>query len=168
MTTQNQVKKWAVYALCLLPLCLLDQYVLGRVFLTLPAPLLYPLAAAAAGMWEGPFPGSIYGLGTGLLWWLGGGSPAVILLLTLAGLAAGLAAGSGLRPSLFGYLVLCLGLTAAGELLRCALWLFRGLAGPAALLPAAGGELLCTLIFALPVYLLYRLAWRRVGGDRLA
>ena len=92
----------------------------------------------------------------------------MILLLTLAGLAAGAAAGSGLRPSLFGYLVLCLGLTAAGELLRCALWLFRGLAGPAALLSAAGGELLCTLIFALPVYLLYRLAWRRVGGDRLA
>ena len=91
MTTQDQVKKWIVYALALLPLCLLDQYILGRIFLQLPAPLLYPLAVAAVGLWEGPFAGSLYGLGTGAVWWLGGESSLVILLLCLAGLAAGVA-----------------------------------------------------------------------------
>ena len=168
VTTQDQVKKWIVYALALLPLCLLDQYILGRIFLQLPAPLLYPLAVAAVGLWEGPFAGSLYGLGTGAVWWLGGESSLVILLLCLAGLAAGVAANNGLRPNFFGYLLLCLALLLAGDAVRCAVWMAIGAAGPGALLPVMGGEVLCSLLFAVPVYLLYRVAWRRVGGTRLA
>ena len=168
VTTRDQVKKWIIYALALLPLCLLDQYILGRIFLQLPAPLLYPLAVAAVGLWEGPFAGSLYGLGTGAVWWLGGESSLVILLLCLAGLAAGVAADSGLQRNFFGFELLCLGILLAGELIRCVVWMAMGLAGPGALLPVAGGELLCSLLFAVPVYLLYRVVWRRVGGTRLA
>ncbi len=168
MTRQDHIIKWAVYVLALLPLCLVQQYVLGRWLSLGTAPLLLPLAAIAVGMMEGPMAGSLYGMWVGLAWFLCGEWAISVLLMTLAGLAAGVLSSGGLQRNFFGYLLVTAGLMAAGELLRVLMHLLRGVSGPAALLPVILGELVSSLIFAVPVYLLYRAVWRRVGESRLA
>lgn len=168
MTRQDHIIKWAVYALALLPLCLVQQYVLGRWLFLGTAPLLLPLAAIAVGMLEGPMAGSIYGMWVGLAWFLCGEWAISVLLMTLAGLAAGVLASGGLRRNFFGYALVALGLLMTGEVLRILMHLVRGLSGPAALLPVILGEVASSLVFSIPVYLLYRAVWRRVGESRLA
>ena len=168
MTTRDHVTKWIVYALTLLPLCLADQFILGRIAPFGVAPLLYPLAAVAVGMMEGPFAGSLYGMGTGLAWWLGWGSSIAILLLTLTGLLAGAAAKKGLGVNLLNYALACLVLLTLGDGLRVLVYLLRDIASLPALLAVALPELLCSLIFSVPVYFLYRFVFRRVGGTALA
>ena len=168
MTTRDHVTKWIVYALALLPLCLIDQLILGRAAPFGVAPLLYPLAAVAVGMMEGAFAGSLYGLATGLIWWLGGGGAPVILLITLVGMTAGICAKKGWGLNFLNYLLLCLALLVVGDGLRVLLYLARGVAGASALLAVALPEVLCSLVFSGPVYLLYRFVYRRVGGSALA
>jgi hypothetical protein len=107
-------------------------------------------------------------MGAGLFWWLGGGGAAVILLLTLTGLLAGLAAQKGLAMNLLDYLLVCLAALAAGDSLRVLLLLARGTASLPVLLSVALPEVGCSLVFAIPVYLLYRWVYRRVGGTALA
>ena len=168
MTTRDHVTKWIVYALALLPICVADQCILGRLAPFGVAPLLYPLAVVAVAMMEGPFAGSLYGLGAGLVWWLGWGGPWAILLLTLAGTLAGVASVHGFGPNLLNYVLACLALLTLGDGLRVLLCALRGVASPAALAAVAGTEVLCSLVFSLPVYGLYRLVHRRVGGNALA
>ncbi len=168
MTTKDYMIKWAVYALALLPLCVADQLILGRLSPFGVAPLLFPLAAVAVGMMEGGFAGSIYGLATGVVWWLGGAGAPAILLLTLAGLLAGAIAQNGLSVNLISNLLVSALLLLVGDGLRVLLYLAQGIAPLPALLQVAVPEIVCSLVFAIPVYLLYRTVWRRVGGTRLA
>ncbi len=168
MTRRDHVTKWICYALALVPLCILDQYVLGRLALAVAAPLLYPLAAVAVGMMEGPFAGSLYALACGVVWRFGDGPVWGILALTALGLASGLAASSGLSLNYLNYALTCLVNLLVWDAVRVAVYLVRGLATPGALLSVAVPELLVSALCTVPVYLLYRAVFRRVGGTRLA
>ena len=74
MTRRDFIRKWLTYALALLPVWLLDCYILSRYRLWGTAPMLLPLAAAAVAVLEGAYAGTGFGLAVGLLWASGGWS----------------------------------------------------------------------------------------------
>ena len=91
MTRRDQLFKWAVYALGLLPVWVLDAFVLSRYPLFGVTPILLPVAAAAVAVLEGAAGGAGFGLWIGLIWTLSypGVPAAMIFLLTLAGFFTG-------------------------------------------------------------------------------
>ena len=91
MTRQDVLRKWCAYALALIPVWLLDAYVLSRWTFFGVSALLLPVAVIAVGTLEGVTGGMGFGLGAGLLWATvyPGGQGHRVLLLTAVGLAAG-------------------------------------------------------------------------------
>ncbi len=63
MTQRDQIHKWLVYALGLVPVWLLDACILPRYPLWGTAPMLLPLAAAAVSVLEGAYAGTGFGRG---------------------------------------------------------------------------------------------------------
>lgn len=171
MTRRDLIHKWFVYALGLLPLWLLDDYILPRYPLFGVTPMLLPVAAAAVAVLEGAYAGAGFGMAVG---------PAV---------------GAGL-PGGFGGLVLGMALAGHGHwgprpvcpepVLSRLPALFRRYpcsAGPAAgaaggssptrppspaLLQVAVPEFLYSLAWTPVVYLLFRAIFRGVGRTKLA
>ena len=68
MTRQDLIHKWAVYALALLPVWLLDSCILPRFPLFGVTPMLLPLALTAVAVLEGSGAGGGFGLAVGLVW----------------------------------------------------------------------------------------------------
>ena len=62
MTRRDLIHKWLVYALGLLPLWLLDDYILPRYPLFGVTPMLLPVAAAAVAVLEGAYAGAGFGM----------------------------------------------------------------------------------------------------------
>ena len=60
MTRRDQLFKWAVYALGLLPVWVLDAFVLSRYPLFGVTPILLPVAAAAVAVLEGAAGGAVH------------------------------------------------------------------------------------------------------------
>ena len=67
MTRQDLIHKWAVYALALLPVWLLDSCILPRFPLFGVTPMLLPLALTAVAVLEGSGAGGGFGLAVGLV-----------------------------------------------------------------------------------------------------
>ncbi|MCI8870143.1 MAG: rod shape-determining protein MreD [Lawsonibacter sp.] len=170
MTRRDQMIKWLVYTLGLLPVWVLDAYILNRFPLRGVSPTLLPLAVVAAAVLEGAFAGAAFGLGVGLLWALGypgmGGS--AVLLLVLVGLISGSVTQYMLTQSFFGCLICSVGALAAQEAARLLWALFIQLAPLTVLLEVALYEFLWTLAWTPLVYLIFRLVFRKVGLNRLA
>ena len=61
MTRRDFIRKWTVYALGLLPIWLLDAYILPRMPLWGTVPMLLPLAVAAVAVLEGAYSGTGFG-----------------------------------------------------------------------------------------------------------
>lgn len=170
MTRRDQIHKWAIYALAVLPIWLLDGLILNRYPVMGVRPMLLPLVVAAVATLEGPFAGSAFGLGIGL-WWHGayaGDHSAMILGMTLAGLGVGVVAQYALSQSFFGFLLCAGGLMAALEGWQMAAALFLQTAQLQQLMAVAVPEFLWTMAFTPLVYPVFRLVFRRVGGTRLA
>ena len=170
MTSRDQLHKWAVYLLGLLPVWLLDAFILPRYPLLGLSPTLLPVAAAAVAVLEGPSAGAGFGLFLGLLWALTypGVPAAMIFLLTLAGLAAGALSQYALRRSFLGCLVCsaaCLALLAVFRLIS---GVITQLGTLSALLSVALGELALSLCWTPAVYFIFYRVYRRVGGQKLA
>ena len=91
MTRQDLIHKWAVYALALLPVWLLDSCILPRFPLFGVTPMLLPLALTAVAVLEGSGAGGGFGLAVGLVWTLSYplGWGGTVLGMTLAGAAIG-------------------------------------------------------------------------------
>ena len=91
MTRRDLIHKWLVYAMGLLPLWLLDDYILPRYPLFGVTPMLLPVAAAAVAVLEGAYAGAGFGMAVGLLWELAypGGFGGLVLGMALAGMAIG-------------------------------------------------------------------------------
>ena len=69
MTRRDFIHKWFVYALGLLPVWVLDAYILPRYPLFgAVVPMLLPLAAAVVAVLEGAYAGTGFGMAVGLLW----------------------------------------------------------------------------------------------------
>lgn len=170
MTRQDQIFKWFIYALGLLPIWLLDAFLLGRYPVFSTKPLLLPLAVAAVAVMEGSFAGAGFGLGVGLLWSVSyaGNHTGMVLFLVLAGMWVGLTAQYALTQGFLGYLLCSAGTLGALEGLHILWGLFTQTAPLTVLLEVAGRELLCSLVWTPLVYLIFRAVFARVGLDKLA
>ncbi len=169
MTRRNYLLKWFFYTLALIPVVFADQLILGRVSMFGTAPLLFPVAVTVVAVLEGARGGAGYGLGVGILWNACiGGTGFVILLMTLIGFFVGVVARYGISQSFFGAFLSTAAVVGGIDLVRVLVYLFIQAAELPALLKTAGAEVLCTLVFTVPVYYLYRAVFRRVGGDKLA
>ena len=170
MTRRDFFHKWFVYALGLLPVWLLDAYILPRYPLYGASPMLLPLAAAAVAVLEGAYAGTGFGLGVGLLWELAypGGFGGLVFFLALAGMAMGAVSQYALSQSFIGCLICAAGTVGLLELLRIARGLLTNAAPLSALVEAAAPEFLWSVAWTPLVWLLFRAICDRVGGTRLA
>lgn len=170
MTRGNLIHKWLVYALGLLPVWLLDAYILPRYPLFGFTPTLLPLAAAAVAVLEGAYAGTGFGMAVGLLWELAypGGFGGLVFTMALLGMAVGVVTQYALSQSFPGCLLCSAGVLAVLDALRVLRGLFTGAAGLSALLQVAVPEFLLSLVWSPVIYLLFRAVFRRVGGAKLA
>ena len=68
MLARNEtIFKWALYAGATAVFFLLQGGVLQRISLWGVIPFVFPILVAVVGMYEGPLPGSVYGLTVGVL-----------------------------------------------------------------------------------------------------
>ncbi len=170
MTRQDLIQKWLIYALGLVPVWLLDAYIFPRFPLFGVSPMLLPAAAAAVAVLEGAQAGTGFGLAVGLLWELAypGGFGGLVLFMALAGMLIGTVSQLVLSQSAIG----CLVCSGAVFLALDGLRIFRGLinntANVSSMLEVAVPEVLLSLVWTLPIWLLFRFIFNRVGGDKLA
>ncbi len=170
MTRRDLIHKWAVYALGLLPVWVLDAYILSRYPLWGTSPMLLPLAVAAVAVLEGAYAGTGFGLAVGLLWELAypGGFGGLVFYLALAGMAMGAVSQYALSQSFAGCLICSAGVLGVLDLLRVARGLLVDLASLSDLLQVAVPEFFWSLAWTPLVWLLFRSIYRRVGGTKLA
>lgn len=170
MTRRDLIHKWLVYTLGLLPVWLLDAYILPRYPLYGASPMLLPLAVAAVAVLEGAYSGTGFGLGVGLLWELAypGGFGGLVFFLALAGMAMGGVSQYALSQTFIGCLICAAGTVGLLELLRIARGLLTNAAPLSALLEAAAPEFLWSVAWTPLVWLLFRAVHRKVGGNKLA
>ena len=170
MTRRDLFHKWFVYSLGLLPVWLLDAYILPRYPLWGISPMLLPLAVAAVAVLEGAYAGTGFGLGVGLWWELTypGGFGGLVFGMALAGMVMGTVSQYALSQTFPGCLICTAGVLAALDGLR----IIRGLLVHAAQLPAllqvAVPEFLYSLVWTPVIWLLFRAIHNRVGGTKLA
>lgn len=156
MTRHDFIVKWSVYAAALLPVWLLETYVLARVPLFGVKPMLLPLAAVAVATLEGAAPGGAFGLAVGILCdALYGTAGAMTLGVTLIGIVAGFAAQYLLRQNLLGCFLCSLGALVAVDACRMGWRLLAGMAELSPMLMVAGKEILWSLVFVAPLYVLF-------------
>ena len=165
MTRRDLIHKWLVYAMGLLPLWLLDDYILPRYPLFGVTPMLLPVAVL-----EGAYAGAGFGMAVGLLWELAypGGFGGLVLGMALAGMAIGALSQYALSQSFPGCLLCSAAILALLDLLRVLRGLITHAASLPALLQVAVPEFLYSLAWTPVVYLLFRAIFRRVGGTKLA
>ena len=171
MTRRDFIHKWLVYALGLLPVWVLDAYILPRYPLWgAVTPMLLPLAVAAAAVLEGAYAGTGFGMAVGLLWELAypGGFGGLVLSLAVAGMAMGAVSQYALSQSFPGCLICSAGVLGLLDCLRVARMLFINAAGLSDLLQVAIPEFFWSLAWTPLVWLLFRSIYNRVGGTRLA
>ena len=170
MTRRDLIHKWFIYSLGLLPVWLLDAYLLPRYPIGGISPMLLPLAVAAVAGLEGAFAGTGFGMGVGLLWELTypGGFGGLVFGMALAGMLMGAVSQYALSQSFPGCLICSAGVLAALDALRIA----RGLLVHAAQLPdmlqVAVPEFFYSLVWTPLIWLLFRAIYNRVGGTKLA
>ena len=164
------IHKWSVYALGLLPVWLLDAYILPRFPLWGVIPMLLPSAVVAVAVLEGAYAGTCFGMSVGLLWELSyaGGFGGLVFAMALVGMVVGGLSQYALSQSLPG----CMLCSAGVLLLLDSLRVGRGLLTQSAQLPhllqVAVPECLFSLACTPLIYLLFRTIFNRVGGTKLA
>ena len=170
MTTRDQVHKWFFYALGLFLVWVLDAYVLNRITFFGIIPMLLPLAVVSVAVLEGAYAGAGFGLAVGLLWELAypGGFGGLVFGMTLAGMVVGAASQYVLSQNFFSCLLCSAVVLGALDSLQVLWALFIQLDTLDVLLQVAVPEVLLSLCWTPLVYLLFRLIFNRVGGNRLA
>lgn len=170
MTRYNWIQKWLTYGLGLLPIWLLDAYILPRYPMFGVLPTLLPLAVATVAVLEGAYAGTGFGMAVGLLWetTYPGGYGALVLGMAVGGMLSGALSQYALKRSFLGGLICSAGLLAALGGLRVSFALLNHTASLGALLAVALPELICSLIWLPLVWFLFHLVYRKVGGEKLA
>lgn len=170
MTRQDQIYKWFIYALGLLPIWVLDAFVLSRYPVLGVTPTLLPLAVSAVAVLEGAFPGAGFGMAVGLLWELAyaGGTGLLVFGMALAGFLVGIVSQYALNQNFLGCLICCAGVLAAQEGVHLLAGVFTQRAPLQVMLQVAAPEFLWSMAWMPLVYGIFRAVFRRVGGTRLA
>lgn len=163
MTTRDFGIKWLAYSLALLPVWLLELFVLSRYPLLGVKPMLLPLAAVAVAALEGPVGGAGFGIAAGILFDASAGLSGLgVALLTAIGLGAGLLARYVLRQNLLGCFLCSVLALLFLDVFRILPRLLLEVAPIQVLLNLAGREMLWSLCFVPPVYLIFRWVFDRV------
>lgn len=170
MTRRDQIHKWFVYALALVPVWLLDEFILNRVSLLGVIPMLLPLAVVSVAVLEGSVAGAGFGMAVGLLWELAypGGFGVLVFGMALAGMLTGSIAQYALSQSFVSCLLCSAGVLCMIDGARILRALFIQMETLDVLLQVAIGEIAVSLCFTPIIYLLFRWVFRRVGGTKLA
>ena len=170
MTRRDLIHKWLVYALGLLPLWLLDDYILPRYPLFGVTPMLLPVAAAAVAVLEGAYAGAGFGMAVGLLWELAypGGFGGLVFGMALAGMVTGAVSQYALSQSFLSCLLCSAGVLGVLDSLRILRILFLQVETLDVLLQIAVPEVALSLCWTPVVYWIFRRIYRRVGGAKLA
>lgn len=170
MTRRDWLYKWFVYALGLLPIWLLDAYLLPRYPVFGFTPMLLAPAAVAVAVMEGAYAGAGFGLAVGLLWEIAypGGFGAMVLFLAAVGTVCGGLSQYALSQSMAGCLLCTAGVLAVLDGFRVARGIITDTADLGPLLQVAIPECLLTLLWTPLIYLLFRHIFNRVGGTKLA
>lgn len=164
MTQRDHMIQWLAYGAALLLTAGLERLVLTRLPLLGILPVLLPLALTACATLEGPRAGAGFGIAVGLLLSAEtGGSPALIILCSAAGLAIGLMTRYVLRQDFVGHLLCCILVLLVRMLWCVGTRLLAGVAGLDTLLAVGIPELLWSLAFSGPIYLMFRFVCRRWG-----
>ena len=151
MTRRDVVLKWIAYLAALWLTAMANYYVLPS--LPIPMPLLLPVLAVAGGTLEGAPFGAVYGMACGaLMSGLSGGQALCIAALSAFGWIAGLITQYVLRRDVWGCLICSGGVLLLWECREVGVRLLRGVAPPGVLFRVGASELLCSVIFILPVY----------------
>ena len=167
MTRRDLICKWSVYALGLLPVWVLDAYILPRYPLFgAVVPMLLPLAVSSVAVLEGAYAGTGFGMAVGLLWELAypGGFGGLVFYLALAGMAMGVVSQYALSQTFLGCLICSAGVLGVLDCLRVARMLFINAASLSDLLQVAIPEFLWSLAWTPLVWLIFRAIYDRVGG----
>jgi rod shape-determining protein MreD len=164
MTRQDLVIKWLAYVLALLPILVLDLFVLPWIPFWGALPCLLPVAAVTVAVLEGPAAGAGYGLFVGVLSdaLIPGLPGAMTLGLTLLGLCAGAVARYRVRQNFLGCLVCSAGALAVIDLFRVLSALLQRRAGLLPLLRLALPEIVWSLVFLPLIYAIYLWVFHRV------
>ena len=164
MTRQDFLIKWGVYALALLPVWFCEVFLLNRFPLFGVAPMLLPLAAIAVAVLEGTVAGAGFGLGVGILCDAVYFNPdgAMTVGLCLLGVGAGALSQYVVRQNLVGCLLCSLLALVCIDGVRILANLLTGAAALPVLLSLAGREIAWSMVFVLPVYVLFLWVFRRV------
>lgn len=169
MTRRDQIYKWIIYALGLLPIWLLDCYFLSRYPVEGTTPMLLPLTVAAVATLEGQMAGGIFGMAVGFLWetTYPQGFGAMIFVLTLFGYYGGKGVQYVLKKGFFGYFISSTAILLGVETLIVLSWLVTGKANQVELIPLAGKQMVLTLLYSPLVYWIFQKVFKKVGGNRL-
>lgn len=170
MTRRDLFQKWFIYALGLLPVWLLDAFILPRYPLFGLSPMLLPSAVVSVAVLEGAYAGTGFGLAVGLLWELAypGGFGGLVIAMALVGMITGGAAQYALSQSLPGCLLCSAGVLLLLDGLRVARGLIINAADLSVLLQLAVPECLLSIAWTPVIYFLFRTIFRHVGGTKLA
>ena len=151
MTRRDIILKWIAYLVAAWLTAMVNYYVLPS--LPVPIPLLLPVLAVAGGTLEGAPFGARYGMACGVaMSGLGGGHALCIAALSAFGWIAGLITQYVLRRDVWGHLICSGVMLVLWEVWEVGARLLRGAAPTEVLLRVGGRELICSLIFILPVY----------------
>lgn len=164
MTRKDFIVKWLAYALALLPIWFLEAYLLSRYPLWGVKPMLLPLCAIAVATLEGATAGTGFALAVGVIFdTMDPGVPgAMIFIMALLGLGAGLLSQYVLRQDLVGCFLCSVLALVVMDALRIAVRLLMGTAPLRPMLELAGKEILWSLCFVPMVYLVFRWVFHRV------
>ena len=170
MTRADLIRKWCVYALGLLPIWLLDAYILPRYPIFGVTPMLLPTAVAVVAVLEGSRSGAGFGLGVGLLWALTyPSSPSyLVFAMALSGMLIGVLAQYALRQSTMGAIFCSFCLLSLVNGLRVAAGRFTNAAPLSTLLAVAVPQVVLSLLWSPLVWFIFRAVFDRVGGEKLA
>lgn len=170
MTNRHLVQKWLVYALGLLPLWMLDCYILSRYPILGVTPMLLPLAVVAVATLEGQLGGGGFGIWVGFLWKTtypvapGG----MIFFLALFGYLVGKSIQYGLQKGFFGFFLCSVAVLVSVEFLWMLGWAWRGLGSWGDLLALGVKQSLLSLMYTPLVYVVFQKVFKKVGGSKLA
>lgn len=170
MTRRDRIHKWTIYGLGLALVFVLDAYILPFFPIFGVSPMLLPTAVVAVAVHEGTFAGGAFGMVVGLLWEASyaSGFGALVIILTLMGMAAGELAEHVLSQSILSGLLCSAGALVGLDTLRILSRILSRVADLSALLTVVVPECIVSMVCALPVLLLFRRIFNKVGGSRLA
>ncbi len=170
MTRRHLIHKWLQYTLALLPIWMLDCFVLGRYPIYGTTPMLLPLAVAAVATLEGSVAGAGFAMGVGFLWetTYPGGTGFLIFYLTLLGSLCGAGVQYILQKGFFGYFICATMTLVAVSAIKVFAWVVSAQGTWLEILPLASTQVAITLAYTPLIYLIFRRVFKKVGGNRLA